>query len=439
MIKQYSKYKDSEVHWLGKVPEHWKVKRVKDVAKKMGSGVTPKGGSESYKTTGITFLRSQNVYDNGLKLDNVSYIDSETHQKMQNSQIKPLDILINITGASIGRSCIVPDSLEEANINQHILYLRASKELVPFISLYIKSNLIKDYINLIQSGSSREGLSMGETRQFSIPLPPIQEQKQIADYLEKKTTAIDKKIDLLEQKIEHYQNLRKSLINETVTKGLDKNVKLKDSGIEWIGQIPEHWEVKRIKDLFKTLSGGTPSTKNSSFWTGAIPWIPSGAIQNNNVNKEIVKHYISEEALNRSSTKLASKGSVLIALTGATCSNVGFLNFDTTINQSIVSMTSSEKNIYNRYYYYYLMSKRESIRALMTGGAQEGINQGNVRHLKVCFFSREEQQQIADYLDTKTQTIDTIIDTIKDQIITLKELRKTLINDVVTGKIKVTA
>ena len=121
---KYKAYKDSGVERLGKIPEHWGVFRVKDTVKKIGNGVTPRGGSEVYTDLGIPFLRSQNVYDDGLRLENVSFIPVEIHDAMRGSQLKGGDILINITGASIGRTCIVPVELDAANINQHIAFLR---------------------------------------------------------------------------------------------------------------------------------------------------------------------------------------------------------------------------------------------------------------------------------------------------------------------------
>ena len=126
-IQKYNKYKDSGIDWLGVIPENWEVKRIKDAITKIGSGVTPKGGSETYVNEGIPLIRSQNVYNDGLRLNNVSFITEEVHNKMKNSQLKPLDILINITGASIGRTCIFPVTIKTANINQHIIYLRIKK------------------------------------------------------------------------------------------------------------------------------------------------------------------------------------------------------------------------------------------------------------------------------------------------------------------------
>lgn len=435
MIK-YNSYKDSGIEWLGLVPSNWDVIRVKDKIVKIGSGVTPRGGSEVYVDEGIPLLRSQNVYDDGLRIDDVSFIDEETNNKMKNSQIKPNDILVNITGASIGRTCVVPSTLPKGNINQHIIYMRLKEKYVNYVGAYFKTNAIKEYINLIQAGTSKEALNMGQTLNIPLLFPPLAEQTAIAQYLDTKTQAIDKKVNLLEKKIGYYKELRKSIINETVTKGLDKTVKLKDSGIDWIGQIPEHWDVKRIKDVFHSLAGGTPSTKDKEYWNGNIPWIPSGKVQNNIVVPEVVEDFISEKALKESSTKMAKANSILIALTGATCSNIGYLTFDTTINQSIVALLPKVK-LEPKFYFNFLISGSEKIRTYMSGGAQGGINQEDVKFFKIALPPLKEQTKIATYLDHKTQTIDKIVGNIKKQISTIKELRKTLINDVVTGKIKV--
>lgn len=186
-MMKYEKYKPSEIDWIGNVPNHWAIQRIKDVIVKIGSGVTPKGGSEVYVCEGIPLLRSQNVYDEGLRIDDVSFIDEAIHSKMKSSQLKPNDILINITGASIGRTCVVPYSMPRANINQHIIFLRVKHRLVPYVSNYFKTNSVKEYINLIQAGTSKEALNMGQTLNIPIILPPSEEQTVLAQFLDAKT------------------------------------------------------------------------------------------------------------------------------------------------------------------------------------------------------------------------------------------------------------
>ena len=436
---RYDKYKDSGVDWLGDIPDNWEVKRIKDLIFKIGSGVTPLGGGEVYVDKGIPFVRSQNVYDDGLRLDNVSFITEEINNRMPNSQLKPNDILINITGASIGRSCIVPLTLKKANINQHIIYLRAKKNIVPYLSTYIKSSSIKGYIMLIQAGSSKEALNMGQTLNIPILAPSFSEQTTIASYLDLKTSAIDRKVALLEQKITHYQQLRKSLINETVCRGLDKNVKLKDSGIEWIGKIPEHWEVKRLKDLSKKMgSGATPLSNIPSYYeNGILNWVNTGDLNDGLIND--CQYKISQHAINDyPNLKTNKKGTLLIAMYGATICKIGLLNIEATTNQACCCINFN-KDYLSKFVFYWFLANKNHIISLSVGGTQPNISQGIISKLLIVIPSLSEQTSIATYLDEKTQKIDSIISNIKFQIETLKELRKTLINDVVTGKIKVTA
>ena len=239
--ERYASYKDSGAAWMGEIPENWNLVRVKDLISKITSGVTPRGGAESYVDVGIPFLRSQNVHNDGLRLDDVSFISESTHQEMSNSQVKPGDIVFNITGASIARTCIVPDVIKTANISQHIALLRPRKLYeTKFISYYLQSQLVKDYVYLTQSGASKEAFNHGQMKCIPVSLPARHEQTAIAAYLYTKTAQIDRQIDLLSLKATQYGKLKQSLINETVTRGLDKSVPMKDSGVEWIGEVPGH-------------------------------------------------------------------------------------------------------------------------------------------------------------------------------------------------------
>lgn len=366
-------------------------------------------------------------------------ITKEHFQTVKRSQCKENDIIIAKIGANFGMSAILPKLDKPSLVSGNTLKLTINRKkyflkFIHYVFLYLKESY---QIDILVKGSAQPALSMGLLNDLIFSVPnDLNEQTTIAQYLDTKTQTIDKKINLLTKKADYYKELRKSIINNAVCKGLDKNVKLKESGIDWIGKIPEHWEVKRIKDIYSSLAGGTPSTKEKEYWIGEIPWIPSGKVQNNIVVPEVVEDFISVKALKESSTKIAKSNSILIALTGATCSNIGYLTFDTTINQSIVALLPKRK-LETKYYFYFLISGSEKIRTYMTGGAQGGINQEDVKFLKVLLPSLEEQTTIANYLDEKTQKIDAIVSNIGKQIDTLKELRKTLINDVVTGKIKV--
>ncbi|MBJ6609400.1 MAG: restriction endonuclease subunit S [Candidatus Thiothrix moscowensis] len=209
---------DSGFEWLGKVPRHWSVEQVKNLAYKIGSGITPKGGSETYVDSGVIFIRSQNVYDDGLRLDGVSYISSDVNELMKSSQLVSGDVLINITGASIGRSCAFPPNVGAANINQHIAFVRLKKKYRRnYFSIFFKVNCVKEYIRTEQTGASKEAFTLAQIANLAIPVPPVEEQEAIATYLDDKTGRIDAIVAKLKEQVEKLQELRKTLIQDVVT------------------------------------------------------------------------------------------------------------------------------------------------------------------------------------------------------------------------------
>ena len=253
---RYPSYKDSGVEWLGEVPEHWELSRIGYLCGRIGSGKTPRGGSEVYTDNGVLFIRSQNVYDEGLRLEDVAFIDEHTDSEMAWSRVASGDVLLNITGASIGRTCIVPDDFPRANVNQHVCVLRAHDAAVRLtLSLYLKSFFAKTQIELAQTGAARDGLNYSQISAIRIPIPPVDERCSIAAFLDRETAKIDALtaeyrtlIDLLKEK-------RQGVISQAVTKGLDPTVPMKDSGVEWLGEVPEHWRVGKCGFYLAILSG----------------------------------------------------------------------------------------------------------------------------------------------------------------------------------------
>jgi type I restriction enzyme S subunit len=162
------------------LPEGWQWTRLGSISQKLGAGSTPLGGKNVYQSSGVRFLRSQNVWNDGLQLDRVAYISENIHQDMSGTQVEAADILLNITGASIGRSSIVPADLGEANVSQHVSIVRLiDKQLRFFVHLCIISPYVQDSIMQTQVGISREGLSMRSLKEFVLPIPPLEEQKRI--------------------------------------------------------------------------------------------------------------------------------------------------------------------------------------------------------------------------------------------------------------------
>jgi type I restriction enzyme S subunit len=211
------KMKDSGVEWIGEIPEGWEVKKIKHISSKIGSGVTPSGGGTTYLESGIPLLRSQNVLFGKIELEGVAFISDKIHESMSNSQVKKGDVLLNITGGSIGR-CHYVDFDSELNVNQHVCIIRPTKGITSlFLNSILSSEVGQGQIWFNQQGGGREGLNFQSIKNFFLPLPSIMEQKLICDFIEQTTTKIATAISLKEQEIEKLKEYKATLINSAVT------------------------------------------------------------------------------------------------------------------------------------------------------------------------------------------------------------------------------
>ena len=211
--------KDSGVEWIGEIPAEWSITKIKSGVTKIGSGKTPSGGAETYTDSGVIFLRSQNVYDCTLNLESPTYISPEVDATMKSTRVLPDDVLLNITGGSIGRCSIVPKTLGLANVNQHVCIIRTNPLifLPKYMQYFWVSTLGHLAIDLYQTGGNREGMSADAIRNTPIPYAPLKEQKEIADHLDAKCAEIDGLIAKKEQLIKELESYKKSLIYEVVT------------------------------------------------------------------------------------------------------------------------------------------------------------------------------------------------------------------------------
>lgn len=210
--------KDSGLDWLGDIPAGWIVLKLKYVVSKIGSGVTPRGGAESYQSEGIPLFRSQNIHFDGLRMDDIVYIDPETHDSMSNSKVLNGDILINITGASIGRCFYIEGIQEEVNVNQHVCIVRPSSQIdTKFLYFALRSEIGQHQIDLSQSGSGREGLNFESLGNFSVVLPELSEQRAIVEFLEKSGQQSALLLSEVLKSIEYLKERRAVLITAAVT------------------------------------------------------------------------------------------------------------------------------------------------------------------------------------------------------------------------------
>lgn len=221
----------------------WVEKRIGEITCKVGSGSTPRGGEEVYQSYGIPFIRSQNVNDERLVLNDITYISDEMHSQMKGSVVKPNDILLNITGASIGRSCVVPLDFSTGNVNQHVCIIRLKSEYIPrFLQPYLSSSRGQKSISSTQVGSGREGLNFEAIRSFKVFIPKLDEQTKIANFL----TAVDEKLSQLARK----HNLLTQYKKGVMQKLFSQELRFKDDG----GREFPAWQAKTLGDLTTLIS-----------------------------------------------------------------------------------------------------------------------------------------------------------------------------------------
>ncbi len=208
----HTEYKDTPV---GRIPKTWEIQNINGLVTKVGSGVTPRGGSAAYVRSGVPLIRSQNVYSDGLRLEDVAYITAEQHNKMANSQLKPNDVLLNITGASIGRCHYLPSDFKEGNVNQHVCIIRPKQSAInsAFLAYLLNSELGQRQIMSLQAGGNREGLNFQQIREISFATPTLPEQQKIVNVLQ----SIDTKIMTASQKLNSVEQTKKALMQDLLT------------------------------------------------------------------------------------------------------------------------------------------------------------------------------------------------------------------------------
>jgi type I restriction enzyme, S subunit len=439
-IDRYQAHKDSDIEWLSEVPKTWNEKRVKDVGiNGLTNGIFKKKDDFGF---GIKLVNVSDLYEdnNVIRYDQLDRVNVDRHEAQRYSAING-DIFFvrsSLKLEGIGVSSLLDKAEESTVFECHIIRFRPNLKLVfpQFFKYLLNTESAKWKFIVASKTVTMTTISQEKISSIEFSSPPLPEQKSIAHYLDTKTAQIDRKIDLLTQKATQYSNLKQSLINETVTRGLDKSVPMKDSAIEWIGEVPEHWDINKLSQSFGQIgSGTTPKSGDETYYEdGTINWINTG-----DLNDDILtdcKRKVTPKALKDHSLTIYPVGSIAIAMYGATIGKVSVLNIAGCTNQACCVLNKS-KNLDIKFLFYWFLSKRAFIVSLSYGGGQPNISQDTVKSLRVCAPPLSEQKMIANYLDTKTTQIDRIIQTLNTQIEKLKELRKTLINDVVTGKIRV--
>lgn len=435
-MKKYNAYKSSGVDWIGEVPKGWIVSKLLYCLRQAicdGPHETPKQVED-----GIPFVSIDSLNDTkDIDFSVVSkFISEEDYQNyMKKAKLEKGDILFS-KAATIGKTAIVGE--EKFMVWSPLAILKNNPQKLNNSFLYHLVNCQRLITSIALSGSYNTQINVGmrEMEKAAIPVPPLSEQAAIADYLDAKCAKIDNVVAIQQKRIELLKELKQSIITKAVTKGLDKTAKMKDSGIDWIGEVPEGWQVMKTSWVFKIGSGTTPKSDDKRYYTedDGVNWLQTGDL-NDDVIIETSKH-ITKQAIEEYHLKTYSQGSLVIAMYGATIGKVGLLNIDTTVNQACCVLSKSKK-MTEKFAFYVFQAGKPALLREAYGGGQPNISQDIISTQKYPMPPLAEQADIVDYLDKKCAAIDRQIAKVKKQIELLNEYKQSIITECVTGKRKV--
>ena len=437
VMKRYDAYKDSGVEWLGEVPEHWELKRLKELTTIQNSNVDKKSHENELSVKLCNYV---DVYKNEFIDSSLDFMQATADEsEIKRFTIKKSDVLItkdSETCDDIAVPALATQTFEGVVCGYHLAQFRTKEKMLlgSYLFRLFQSKSYGFRFVISAKGITRVGLGQSAIADSLTPVPPLSEQKAIANYLDTKTAHIDRKIDLLTRKAIQYGKLKQSLINETITRGLDKTVAMKDSGVEWLGDVPEHWGVKRLKDITLVKRGASPRPIDDPIYfdeEGEFSWVRIADLSASERYLLCTKEKLS--ALGASLSVKRYSGDFILSIAGTVGKPI-ITKIKCCIHDGFVWFPNLKVN---PEFLYYCFSTGLPYQGLGKLGAQLNLNTETVGLISLPIPSDEEINNIICYLDTKTAHLDNIVTTINTQIDKLKELRKTLINDVVTGKIKV--
>lgn len=428
-----TRMKESGIDWIGQIPQEWEVIKFKYLGD-VKQGLTYSPSDIVDKDEGILVLRSGNIQNGVLDFTNNVYVKTKVAESIV---LRKNDILItarNGSSALIGKNAIIDTDIK-ATFGAFMMVFRTNKSLIAKFAFYLM-NISFNFYRTFFTTSTVNQLTAAIFNGIEVPLPSISEQQKIADFLDKKTAQLDKVKSLLEEQIQKLKDYRSSLIYETVTKGLDKTVPLKDSGIDWIGQVPQGWGVKAIKYIFAEIgSGSTPKSDNEIFYDGDINWIQSGDLYQTDTVTSVSKTISYQGFKSTSALKIYQPPFVALAMYGASVGNVAVSYIDACVNQAVVVMLGASEKV--RFGKYAIEVSKNNLIFSAQGGTQPNISQNLIKNWSIPQPKSEEQVQIVDFLDKKTVQIDKLIQIKNEQIKNINKQQQTLIYDYVTGKRRV--
>lgn len=405
----------------------WETVRLADVCSKIGSGSTPKGGSGVYVESGTSFIRSQNVYNLHFSYNGLAFIDDNSAQKLKGVTVNELDVLLNITGDSVARTCIVPKNVIPARVNQHVAIIRVFQERINpyFLNYYLASPFMQSFMLglAVGKGTSRNAMTKEMIENFEVPCPSLEVQNKIVSILKDIDLLIEnnqKQIKLLE---EAAQRLYKEWFIELRFPG-HEDVKIVDG-------VPEGWRYKSIGDIVVTMSGGTPSRTKKEYYDGSVKWIKTKELNDSFVFDTEEK--ITEIGLEKSSAKLFPKGSIIMAMYGATIGKLAIAGAEMSSNQACCVFDTKKFPHGKEYLFIWLLQNRNTLINKGYGSAQQNLSQEIIKSTVLLVPSEDILKQFCD----AAEPIFKKIANCELSNLSLQEARDRLLPKLISGEIEV--
>ena len=447
-LQPYPEYRDSGVEWLGKIPAHWSVRRLKTLASVQLSNVDKKTEAGQVPVELCNYV---DVYYNDFITANLDFMRATaTPEQARRVRLRRGDVLITKDSESwddIAVPALVVEDLVDVVCGYHLAHIRPGRHLLGrLLARQFSAIGIRDQFHLSANGITRFGIGRDAIRTGLFPVAPLDDQRAIARFLDRETAKIDALVAKKEQLIELLQEKRSALITRAVTVGLDPNVPMKDSGVEWAGEIPAHWEVKRLRHVVHHIEQGwSPSCDNRE--AGADEW---GVLKAGCVNRGVFlesEHKALPPTLSPIPALEIRKGDLLMSRASGSRDLIGSVAVvpqcrpHLLLCDKVFRLHTDASNEVRRFVGYAMNSRivRWQIESVISGGAglASNISQEAVKDLIVVLPTRNERQTIARYLDCETSKIGALITKVREAIERLTEYRTALISAAVTGKIDV--
>ncbi|HCT7984638.1 TPA: restriction endonuclease subunit S [Serratia liquefaciens] len=432
--KAYPEYKDSGVEWLGEIPRHWVCTQIKygyDVT----LGKMLQKNKSSFKDELKPYLKAQNIQPTGVDLNIVDlmWFSPEEQTKLL---LKPNDVLIS-EGGDVGRSTIWLEQLDECYIQNAINRVRAikgnSSSFLNYWMIYLKS---ADFINTLCNKATIAHYTAEKVEMSPVLLPTSNEQLRISAFLDHETAKIDNLIEKQKQLIELLKEKRQAVISHAVTKGITPDVPMKDSGVEWLGEVPEHWDIPKLLHVTRTIGDGLHSTPEYDNETGYY-FINGNNLVNGKISIGVTAKEVSKSEYNKHYVHL-DEASVLLSING-TIGNVAVYNNERIIlGKSAAYVKCGDKLNVNYLMYCFITDEARYYFDLeVTGTTIFNLSLNSIRQMKVCIPPLEEQKLIIDYCFAQENKYNYLIHSADTAIKLMQERRTALISAAVTGKIDV--